>query len=608
MNIFGLDVKRNNSSELQTLNLTKPEILAPVQSTELDNAVADLRAAYDVAVAQGYTLDEFRGLLDNPAIAVNNPAAWQIFFDGATTEAGEVVDYKTAIQDPTVQACVRKISQTIGTLPIKLMQITDKGHQEATDNPLYDLLRYEPNPYMSAVTFFERFVACMCYLGNGYAQIERDKLGRPLGLYILNPLKTKPYIDPATNQLWYLTSDGETEGQSRKVPAENILHCPLMSMGGLQGVSPVDYSRLTIGLSLAQQKAGARQFGNTSRPISGILKALVPKTAQQREQVRLEWEQAQAAMNAGRIGVLSGDWNYQEVGLTNEASQWLQSRKFSLQVIASLFGVPSHLVGDDSKLSGSNSEEIYLQFLNDTIRPYIARIENEFVRKLVPSVGRSANKYFVRIEVNQLNYLNFVSKTTGFMNGVNGGWMTDNEVRRELGMNVGGPELDVFRVPVNFFNATNLLAPTTEADKPLDSDIDNDDEISEDSGVLNSPAEKNMAKSYTMAYRKLFDDAFTRYTKRNKKDFESFRTVFEPVLTAISDLSVVFTDEKRAFIDEQSSVSVVSDATKSLFKRSEKWSDADSEHEFVRAVKAIHVNTVRNTAEKKALQDLAKAA
>lgn len=551
-------------------------------------------------------LSESRGLLDNPAIAVNNPAAWQIFFDGVSTESGEVVDYRTAIQDPTVQACVRRISQTIGTLPVKLMQITDKGHEEAIDNQLFRLLRYQPNPYMNAVTFFERFVASMCYLGNGYAQIDRDILGRPLGLYVLNPLKTKPYLDPDTQQLWYLTSDGMAEGQSRRVPADDMIHCPLFTLGGgLVGMSPIDWARQTVGLSLAQQKAGARQFGNNSRPLSGILQAKVPKNAQQREQVRLEWEQAQSAMNAGRIGVLSGDWEWIEVGLTNEASQWLESRKFSMQQIAALFGVPSHMVGDDQPRSGTNTEELYIQFLNDTIRPYIAKMEAEFVCKLVPTVGRSANRYFVRIEVNQLNYLSFESKTAAFLNAINGSVLSPNEVRKELGMNPGGPELDAYRTPVNYFNTTNLLTPDTEDEKPMSDDTDNDGDYPDDSGILGAgKAEQNMLKAYSTAYRSLFDDAFSRYSKRNKKELAAFRSIFIPILSAISTLSLSFADEKRTYIDEDSALSIVEDTLKSLFKRSDSWADGDAEQEFTRAVKSIHLNVARTTAEKKALAEL----
>ena len=46
------------------------------------------------------------------------------------------------------------------------------------------------------------------YPGNGYAQIERGLLNRPLNLWPLHPFKTFPVRDTVTGDLFYKTSDG----------------------------------------------------------------------------------------------------------------------------------------------------------------------------------------------------------------------------------------------------------------------------------------------------------------------------------------------------------------------------------------------------------------
>jgi len=56
------------------------------------------------------------------------------------------------------------------------------------------------------------------------------------------------------------------------------------------------------------------------------------------------------------------------------------------------------------------------------------------------------------------------AQTAALQAGVTGGWLSPNEARAELGLNPGGPELDVYRVAVNLMNADLLVdqkAPET---------------------------------------------------------------------------------------------------------------------------------------------------
>lgn len=543
-------------------------------------------------------MHEIRSALDDPGIPINGPAAWSLLFDGQPAESGEVINYSTAMQSSTVFSCVRVLAQSIASIPVRLMEIVPSGHQDAKDNDLYYLLRVQPNPDMSAYTFFESLTAALAYTGNGYAQIERDVLGRPLNLWPLHPLKTFPVRDTDTGQLFYRTADGMRSGQYRFVQQKDVLHVKLYSLDGIQGLSPIEHGRRILGLSAAQEKSGSRVFGNGSKPGS-LLIAKAVKNPQQLQEARVSWEQTNGAINQGRVGILSGEWDYRELGVSHEDSQWLESRKFSLQQIATLFGVPSHLVGDDSRLSGSNSEEIARQFLQSGLGPIIAQYENEMLRKLVSTVGRNANKFFIRFDTEQFIRTDIQKQYEAFSLGISNGWFSVNDVRRKLGENPIGEQGDIYRIPVNFANADSLVDADTEANKPVpDNDVDDTDVDDSEALPAPTPTKANIrhADIYESVYSALFHDAFNRILKRNSRDFDGISAVFRPLLESMSIIAA-----NGEAVDTEKPIS---DVLKSLSKRSAKWTAEDSHAEFDKLVRSLHIEIAKAIAVTKALTEL----
>ena len=54
-----------------------------------------------------------------------------------------------------VYSCVRILSEAVAGLPLQFYRYTaDGGKEKAIDHPLYHLLHDEPNPEMTAYSFF----------------------------------------------------------------------------------------------------------------------------------------------------------------------------------------------------------------------------------------------------------------------------------------------------------------------------------------------------------------------------------------------------------------------------------------------------------------------
>jgi HK97 family phage portal protein len=532
-------------------------------------------------------------------------AIFQWLHSGEATAAGEIVNESNAMKITTVYGSVRVIAESIASLPLKLMERISGGHQEAVDQNLHYLLSVEANPEMTAYTWVETLTGSAALTGNGYSEIERNvNSGQIVALWPLHPFKTLAKRDPSTHLIYYETSDGMPLNQTRRIAEEDMIHLKLFSLDGLVGISPVEMCRQTLGLAMALEKSGARHFGNGSQP-GGILMNKNKLDPKAQVEMRESWNAQQGGVNQGKTAFVFGsEWSYQQLGISNENSQFIQSRAFTRADIAmGIFRVPPHMVGSETKMPGSGAEQMALQFVTFCIQPWLSRFEQELVRKLCPVQGRKANKFFVQFSVDALLRCDFKTTMDGYSAGRIGGWYTGNQIRIKLGENIADTNtgMDEYLVPVNYQSSKRLLDTESVQDQPVDAEP-----------VAPTAAEQNMLGHFTRAYITIFGDAFKRLSTRKQRGFDTIKALFSPVLISIADASSNRNGLPLPGGDPEFA-GVVDDACKSMAKRAEKWPEviapedmaAMATQEFTRAVRAIHVNVSRNTAAAKAVLELA---
>lgn len=394
-------------------------------------------------------IDKRSGSPDNPATPLSAIAKW--LNAGQSSVAGEMVNENIALTITTVRTCVTVLAESVASLPCVLYETTPKGRIVAEDHPLHDILYRQPNDEMSGFTFWESIVGGNALTGNSYAEVAWTKANQVGELYPLNPLLTEPYRMP-TGKIGYRTKQGTQDSATwRHIDAENCLHFRLFSLDGLKGLSPITLMRQSLGLSLAAEKFGAKFFGNGSKP-GGVLSSTKEDLDEtQVADARAAWEAAQGGSNQGRTAVLSGEWKYMQIGLSPEDSQFLATRTFQRADIAAAFRVPSHMAGDTSKISNSSYEQMTLSFVSDTLRPILTRLEAEINRKLLPDVGRKANKYFAKFDLSERLRSDHATTMAGIAIGRQWGLLQTDEGRVALGLNPIG---DTSRLcPVNMMNA-----------------------------------------------------------------------------------------------------------------------------------------------------------
>ena len=170
-------------------------------------------------------------------------------------------------------------------------------------------------------------------------------------------------------------------------------------------------------------------------------------------------------MGAGAgLAVLEGGMKYTPVSSNSKDAELLETRLFNVQEVARFFNISPVLLGDLSKSSYNSIEQAQLQFVINTLAPYIAMLEQEINNKLImPSMKYN---YYIDIveediikqdKQSQANYLNTL---------VNSGILTRNEARKKLGYPPveGGDELTVSFTDVNQ-NKVNQEDKNTDENK-----------------------------------------------------------------------------------------------------------------------------------------------
>lgn len=348
---------------------------------------------------------------------------WQEW--SGTSSSGKVVTADKAMQLSAVWSCVRLLSESISTLPLKIYKSQSDGSRAlAKDHPVYRLLCKQPNAEMTPSRFMLMVVASVCLRGNGF--IEKRYIGSRL--VALHPLLPQNMVVKRSKSgtLEYEYTDPQTQTK-RPIPLKSMMHIRGFGMDGICGMIPVQLGRDVIGSAMAVEESAAKIFENGLQS-SGFLSAEAALNNDQRERVRKYIEQFVGSKNAGKIMVLEGGMKYNNVTMNPEAAQMLESRTFSIEEICRWFRVPPFMVGHMDKQSSwaSSVEGMNMQFLTNTLRPLLINIEQEISRCLL----NDDDDFYAEFSVEGLLRADSAGRSAYYTTSLQNGWMSRNDVRR----------------------------------------------------------------------------------------------------------------------------------------------------------------------------------
>lgn len=316
---------------------------------------------------------------------LKHPTAWlSDWAGGRPTASGEPVTPATALGLPAVWACVRNLAEDIAKLPLILYRrVSDDRRERAADERLYDLLHTSPNPEMTAITFRQAVTACALLFGTGYAEIARDGLNQPQRLDPIYPSRLRARRS-AGGELSYELRD-ERGVLERRLQPVDVLALPGFSFRGVVGEMVLDVARESLGLCLAADRFAASFFGNGANA-SGVLIHPGHPDKETRARIRegLAAQHEGSAGKAHRVLLLWDGMKWEHTSADPSEAQSVEARQFGVEEVARLFRMPPHKIGHLLRATGwSTLEQTNLDYLTDTLLPWMIRWEQEVQRRLI---------------------------------------------------------------------------------------------------------------------------------------------------------------------------------------------------------------------------------
>lgn len=379
-------------------------------------------------------------------------AAW--FGGGSNSAAGMSVTPDSAMRVTAVFRCVSILAQTYASLPLGVYRELDNGGKEPDkSHPLYSILHDQPNKWQTSFEWREMMAAHFALRGACYSEIVSTGGKAVSELIPLHPDRVNPFRAPDGRMAFeYRPMNGTT----RIILQDEMHWMHLLPIGGdpTKPFSPIALAREAIGLSMATEEHASRLFSNGARP-SGILKmAGKLKDDQAKKRLKESWQESYGGIkNAGKVAVLEDGMEWQNLGMTSEDAQFIETRGLQLAEIGRIFGVPAHKFGDLTRSTNNNIEHQGIEFVTDTIRPGAVRWEQAMQRDLF----HGKRTHCPEFDLDGLMRGDSVARAASNSSFVQNGLKTRNEVRIDEGLNRSdAPGMDDFTVQSNLIGIGDL--------------------------------------------------------------------------------------------------------------------------------------------------------
>lgn len=364
---------------------------------------------------------ERRTSLENPSIPISSDSIITLLGTGITTDAGIHVSEFNAMRLGAMWRCVSIISGIVAGLPLRVYSGNrdDIGPKTPTNTGILS----RPPEGMTMYEFKEQIMVHLLLWGNSYVRKVPNQGGnKTAALVLYRPWEVKPSRNggPGTPK-HYDVLNGD-----KNLTDDDIIHIPGLAYDGIQGLSPIQYARNTIGTAVAVEQYGAKFFGNGAM-LSGLIKSNDKIPQDKAEQIKQRWRDKFTGLaRAHEVAVLDSGLEYVPLAVPPETAQFLATRLFNVNEIARWFGVPPHLIGDVDRTTswGQGIAEQTLGFVRFTIGFWASRVE-ERLSQALPSTPAQ----YAEFDLDNLLRADANQRASFYHQAISDGWLNRAEVR-----------------------------------------------------------------------------------------------------------------------------------------------------------------------------------
>ena len=327
----------------------------------------------------------------------------------------------------SIFSAVNRIAMTMASMPLALY----RDDEPQLDDPLQRLVTYAPNETMNGYLWLLTMQGAVCSEGNAYSLIVPSEDGtRPARLDVLKPQLVTPYLEQDTGELWYRVTD-DADGVQYWVHNSRMIALRFLGGNGLRGIRPIDVLRGTLEYDGEVKRFSLEQL----KSVNSAIMLTVPSVGLGgTEKDKLIADFLERYKKSGRsVMVLEGGLTATALNKSPVDAKVLDVERITKNRVATVYGIPPHMLGDYSDTDYASAEQSMNEFLQLTMLGWVTQWEAELSRKLLSwDLVRQGYRWVFAMDA-------MVRADTATMANkhnlaIRGGWMTPNEVRRKDGM------------------------------------------------------------------------------------------------------------------------------------------------------------------------------
>lgn len=350
---------------------------------------------------------------------------------------------KNLISEVTYYTCMKMLSETMGKLPLKYYQETERGRIRAEPDEMTRLLTVRPNPIMTPTTMWSAVEMNCQHYGNAFIWIrrtfERKKYGgiyKPLDLWLMQSSYVTVLMDDVgifggKGKLYYQYSDPKS-GEQYLFKSEDVMHFKTWySLDGIMGEPVRKILQDTVGGALESQSFMNKLY-EQGLTASMAMQYVGDLDEGRRKQLENKFANALTGpKNAGKVIPVPIGLQLTPLKMSLTDAQFFELKKYSALQIAGAFGIKPNQINNYEKSSYANSETQQLAFLVDTMAYRLKMYEEEINFKVLPTQTQKEG-FFYKFNEKAILRADSQTQMENLAKAVNNGIYTQNEAREYL--------------------------------------------------------------------------------------------------------------------------------------------------------------------------------
>ena len=292
------------------------------------------------------------------------------------------------------------------------------GGREKAQVELATMLHDAVNEGMSSFEWRKYSFEQVLTSGRSVTYIERDKTGRIVNLYPLDPTKVRVELSLNGRKIY--------RSNATVYEARDVLDIPFMLKPNMyDSRGPISTNKDAIGMAIAASRYGSKAFQSGGIPPAVLQGPFSSGAAAARASEDIAATTLKLAKEGRPIMALPMGHELKTIGLSPENMQLIELQRFSIEQIARIYSLPPVFLQDLTHGTFSNVEQQDLHFVKHTVKRWVEQFEQEMNLKFF---GRGS-EFYVEMNMDGLLRGDLKTRMEAYATAIQNGIRTPNEVR-----------------------------------------------------------------------------------------------------------------------------------------------------------------------------------